>query len=174
MKKYEHIPKGITMGLVLHDHPFISPANGYLKQLKTGSIFMVNAYLQDEGPQHVNAILESYYEGRKIPNQTQYQRLKEIARATRALHVLHPKGDGNGRTNIFGFMNKCLIEEGFCPAILPNGPEVFGGMKTLDGLVEDMLVGIHSYIKEVNRHKRRHSYFRHFWKLREYIYALNS
>jgi tetratricopeptide (TPR) repeat protein len=151
--KYEQIPKGITMGLVLHDPHFISPSSGQLKKKETGSIIMANAYLIDEGPQHVNAILGSYYEGRKISNQTQDQRLREIARATRALHVLHPKGDGNGRTNIYGFMNKCLIEEGFCPAILPNGPEVFGGMKTLDGLVEDMLVGMHSYIKEVNRHK---------------------
>jgi hypothetical protein len=50
-------------------------------------------------------------------------------------------------------MNYLLKKEGFCPAILPNGPEVFGGTKTLDGLVEDMLLGMHEFIKVVKQHK---------------------
>ena len=140
-------PQAITVGWVDHG---CQPSEG-----EAGWITMVPAYRKEEGPRHVNAILESYYQRRERPNQTEYQRLREIARTVRALHVMHPKVDGNGRTNIFGLMNKWLIEEGFCPAILPNGPGVFGGKKTLDGLVEDMLGGMHSFIKEVEQNRKK-------------------
>lgn len=129
------LPQGITMGTIQN----------------SGEISIEPCYSESEGPQHITAILESYYEGRKTANQTPYHRLREIARTTRALHVTHQKHDGNGRTNVYGFVNKSLLEEGFSPTILPSGPGVFGGKKTLDGLVEDILIGMHSYIKEVER-----------------------
>jgi hypothetical protein len=143
-----HSPQAIRVGFVVQIQEQVQ------RQRRPGFITMVPSFLQEDGPRHVNAILHSYYQGREIPNQTEYQRLREIARAVRNLHVLHPKVDGNGRTHIFGLMNKWLIEEGFTPAILPNGPKVFGGLKTLDGLVEDMLKGMHSFIKEVEQNRK--------------------
>ena len=119
-----------------------------------GGIEIMTAYEKKDGPRHVNAILQRYYQGRARPNQTEYQRLTEIARTVRALHVMHPKGDANGRTHIFGLMNKWLIEEGFPPAILPNGPGVFGGLKTLEGLVEDMLEGMHAFVNAVEESRK--------------------
>jgi hypothetical protein len=119
-----------------------------------GAIEIIMAYRKAECPRYVNAILEQYYQGRERLDQNERQRLTEIARTVRALHVMHPKGDGNGRTHIFGLMNKWLIEEGFPPAILPNGPGVFGGLKTLDGLVEDMLEGMHAFVKVVEESKK--------------------
>jgi len=112
---------------------------------------MIPSYLKDEGQKHVNSILESYYQGREKPSQTDYQRLREIARTIRALHVIHTKYDANSRTNIFGLMNKWLIEEVFSPTILPYGKGVFYGEKTIDGLVEDMLIGMHLFMREVEK-----------------------
>lgn len=148
-------PQAITVGWVRHDYtqtrlhgePFYGAVPGFT--------IMIPAYREEEGPRHVNTILESYYQGRERPNQKEYQRLREIARTVRALHVMHPKADGNGRTHIFGLMNKWLIEEGFTPAILPNGPEVFGGLKTLDGLVEDMLNGTYLFLKAVKPNRKK-------------------
>jgi len=147
--------QAITVGWVIHDYTQTSEQGDKFYAARPGYTIMIPAYLEKEVPQHVNTILKSYYEGRDRPNQTEYQRLTEIAKTVRALHVMHPKTDGNGRTNIFGLMNKWLIEEGFTPAILPNGPEVFGGIKTLDGLVEDMLRGMHSFMEETKSNKKK-------------------
>ncbi len=146
-------PQAITIGWVRHDYTqtqLYNPSYG----AKPGLTIMLPAYREEEGPRHVNTILESYYQGRERPNQSEYQRLREIAKTVRTLHVMHPKADGNGRTHIFGLMNKWLIEEGFTPAILPNGPEVFGGLKTLDGLVEDMLDGMHLFVEAVEQNRK--------------------
>jgi hypothetical protein len=76
-------------------------------------------------------------------------KLRRIVKTIRALHVGHFFGDANGRLNIFLLLNKLLIEEGFSPAILPNNPDVFGGLKTLDGLVQDVLKGMELFKQEV-------------------------
>jgi len=121
--------------------------------INEGWILIRPLYLPHESEGHVDAILNSYYKGKEASNQDKYHRLKEIARTVRNMHVLHPKGDGNGRTNVYGLMNKYLIEEGFCPAILPDGPDVFGGEKTPGGLAKDMLIGMMSFIEEVKKHR---------------------
>ena len=148
-------PPAITVGWVRHNYTETNKRCDQYYGAMPGFIIMLPAYLKEEGPKNVNTVLKRYYQDRGEQNQTEYQRLREIARTVRALHIMHPKYDGNGRTHIFGLMNKWLIEEGFCPAILPNGARVFGGIKTLDGLVEDMLVGMHSFIKEVEEDQKR-------------------
>lgn len=116
----------------------------------TGCIEIASTYPREQIPHYINTILESYYESQKTAN-GRYHIIKNIAKATRTLNVLHPKMDANGRTNVNTFMNKCLIEEGLSPTILPNDPEIFNGEKTLDRLVEDVLIGMHSFIREVNQ-----------------------
>ncbi len=148
-------PQAITVGWVRHDYTQTRLYGEPFYGAEPGFTIMIPAYREEEGRRHVNTILESYYQGRERPNQNEYQRLREIARTVRALHVMHPKADGNGRTHIFGLMNKWLIEEGFTPAILPNGPEIFGGSKTLDGLVEDMLNGMHLFGKAVGQNRKK-------------------
>jgi len=136
----EEIPQGIV---------------GYIIRFNFNSqILLVPLYSLEEGKEHVNAILKSYYQGRKVSNQTEYQRLREIARAIRALNMVHQKFDGIGRTNGYGLLNKWLLEEGFSPTILPNGSTAFGGEQSLDGLVKDMLVGMHEFISQVNQGKQ--------------------
>jgi hypothetical protein len=131
-------PQGIIMGITHTDN---------------GTVSLLPLYPPDKGPKHVQAILKSYSDGKKVPNQTPLNRLREIGATARALLLIHQKYDGMGRTNVFTFVNKCLIEEGFCPTILPNGSGVFGGAKTVDGLVEDMVVGMHDFTETVRRHK---------------------
>jgi len=147
-------PRAITIGWVRHDYKptAIDPSDQFYAA-ELGSTIMIPSYLKDEGPRHVDSVLKLYYQGRETPGQTEYQRLRAIAETIRKLHVMHPKYDGNSRTNIFGLMNKWLIEEGFSPTILPNGKGVFYGVKTLDGLVEDMVIGMHSFMREVKQNK---------------------
>jgi hypothetical protein len=66
------------------------------------------------------------------------------------LTVVHEPFDGTGRL-AFALLNQLLIEEGFCPTILPNPQELFGGRKTRHGLVEAILVGMHAYIQETKK-----------------------
>jgi len=61
---------------------------------------------------------------------------------------MHPKSDGNGRT-ITALLNKFLQEEGFSPTILPT----MMLCQTLDKQVEDTLIGMHSFIREVEKSK---------------------
>jgi len=105
----------------------------------------------NEGKEHIQNILELYNQKKEQKERSDYQILKDIAWASRAMHMAHHWRDANGRTNITGFVNEELIAAGFSPTILPHGPEVFGGQKTLNGLVEDMLNGMHSFIKEVDK-----------------------
>jgi hypothetical protein len=150
----QYSPNAIVVSWVDHTDHTCKAYRQYTCCIGDGDIEIMTAYEKKDGPQHVNAILQRYYQGRARPNQTEYQRLTEIARTVRALHVMHPKGDANGRTHIFGLMNKWLIEEGFPPAILPNGPGVFGGLKTLDGLVEDMLDGMHAFENAIEESRK--------------------
>jgi len=103
-----------------------------------GTVAMLPLYSQSEGQKHVNTILKSYYEGRKVAGQNAYQRLGEIADTVDMLTVVHEPFDGNGRF-AFAYLNQLLLEEDFCPTKLPNPQELFGGRKTRDGKVEEIL-----------------------------------
>jgi len=65
----------------------------------------------------INTITQLYYEEIGIA-QTDEDKLIAIARVTRALLVLHPFEDGNGRTFRMFILNKLLIENGLAPTIL--------------------------------------------------------
>jgi len=149
-------PRAITIGWVRHDYkPTALEQSKQFYAAERGHTIMIPSYRKQDGPRHVNSVLTLYYQGRETrEDQTEYQRLTAIAETIRRLHVMHPKRDGNGRINMSGLMNKWLIEEGFSPAILPNDPEVFIGLKTLDGLVEDMVSGMHLFMGEVEQNKK--------------------
>lgn len=109
-------------------------------------------YAAAEGKPLVNAILKLYYDG-KHKKQEADDKLKRIVATIRSLHVGHFFGDANGRLHMFVMLNKFLVEEGFSPAILPHGPEVFGGLKTVDGLVDDVIEGMRMFHELVQAHR---------------------
>jgi hypothetical protein len=151
---YRHGPCAIAVSWVDQTCKVYESAYSCSYKIGNGEIEIIMNYQKGDAPRHVNAILARYYQARARPDRDERQKLTDIAQTVRALHVMHPKGDGNGRTHIFGLMNKWLIEEGFPPAILPNGPGVFGGLKTLDGLVEDMLEGMHAFVNAVEESRK--------------------
>jgi hypothetical protein len=56
--------------------------------------------------------------------------------------------------NVNGYLYKFLQEEGFSPAILPNGTKDWCGEKMLDGFVEEILLGMHEFIKQARQGKQ--------------------
>jgi hypothetical protein len=121
------------------------------KDGEQSNTLIVPYYRSKDAMKVVDAVSRSYQE--EVDHaQNDYQRLTAVARLVRTLHMIHPYQGGNGRTNIYGIMNKCLIEQGFSPAILPHGPDVFGGEKPLDGLVLDMVHGMQAFRQEVRQH----------------------
>jgi hypothetical protein len=110
---------------------------------------MSAAYRPGEAKKRVEAILDRY--NKEIDAaKTHGAALAAIARTVRALHVGHFFRDANGRLNIYVVLNKLLTDEGYSPVILPYGPEVFGGMKTTDELVEDIWDGMAAFRHEVD------------------------
>ncbi|MDM5180521.1 DUF4157 domain-containing protein [Massilia sp. DJPM01] len=112
-----------------------------------GGGHMDTNYSQADGKLLVNAILKLYYEGR-FNVQENDAKLKRIVTTIRSLHIGHFFGDANGRLHMFVMLNRFLVEEGFSPAILPHGPDVFGGLATVDALVADVLEGMQLFHKE--------------------------
>ncbi|WP_437791375.1 hypothetical protein [Sorangium sp. So ce693] len=110
---------------------------------------MSAAYRPGEAEKRVKAILERYNKEIKAAK-THDAALAAIARTVRALHVGHFFRDANGRLNIYVVLNKLLTDEGYSPVILPYGPEVFGGMKTIDELVKDIKDGMNDFWDEVD------------------------
>lgn len=106
------------------------------------------SYKTGECSARVDEIFSAYYDAMDITDGRE-ERLAIIARTIRALHVGHFFRDANGRLNIFVLLNKLLIDAGFCPVILPHGPEVFGGMKTIARLVEDIEAGMRAFRAEL-------------------------
>jgi len=147
-------PQGITLERAKAALPEAISIGHRYEPYGPNCIVISPLYSKKESPKLVNAILKSYYMGREVPDQTPFDRLREIARHIRAVHTMHPKRDGNGRTNLKGLLNMWLEEEGFSPIISPVKPAAFRGDRTLNGLVEDILTGMHDFIKVVDTCKR--------------------
>src|SRR5260370_23703170 len=143
------LPRGIVIGQKIADLFVIDKERGIT--LGKDSTLMLPLSSRDEGRGLVDAILASYYDGRKIPGQTKYQRLIEISKTIRQLNMVHQKRDGMGRLHYFGILNKFLQEEGFPPTILPNRPTGWGGEKTLDETAKGILDGMYTFIRKANR-----------------------
>jgi Fic/DOC family len=114
-----------------------------VKSNSNNEYIMMTHYSNADRDKYLDAVFKSYNDRiQQARTQGRSAQLKEIDRLVQNIHMMHPFNDGNGRTNVYGLMNRCLLEEGFSVAILPDGPGVFGGLKTLDGLVRDMIVGM--------------------------------
>jgi len=148
-------PEAIVVGWAGHSYESIisEPRNQMSYIAEPGHIMMIPSYRGDEGPDYVTSVLSSYYEGRERPDQTEYDRLREIARTIRTLFIMHPHADGNART-IRTLMNKNLIEEGFPPTILPSAKVLL----PLDELVEEMVSGMRSFMKAVEQNREKPSF----------------
>lgn len=101
-------------------------------------------YASSESRDLVNGIFKDHYEGIDSTDDPQVK-LNRIAQTVRSLHVGHFFGDANGRLNIMLLMNKMLVDEGFKPSVLPDGPSIFGGQKTIAGLVDNMERGMDEF-----------------------------
>jgi hypothetical protein len=133
-------PQGIIMGITsTHDR----------------SVAMLPLYSPGQGPEIISACFREYNDSMKRPDQSRDQILRDIARLVRQVHMVHQKYDGMGRTNTCILLNKELVRRGFCPTILPEGPGVFGGLKTLDGLVKDIRDGMRKFQEAVETSKVR-------------------
>jgi hypothetical protein len=101
-------------------------------------------YPESEGSDFAEAALTRYY-AEILKAQGETAKLTAIVKAIRALHVIHVFRDANGRLNIFVLLNKLLLQQGFRPVILPNGPEVFGGSYTIPELVLEVEAGMKAF-----------------------------
>jgi hypothetical protein len=61
--------------------------------------------------------------------------LRAIARLVRALHVIHPFNDGNGRLNIHLLLPRLLLQHGFPPVVPTGMSALFSGTSTVDQIV---------------------------------------
>ena len=106
----------------------------------TAKRFRVTNKLQEAGvKERVNALFGSY-STQIAEATTEDEKLAEIARLVRALHVGHFFTDANGRLNVMLLMNRLLREEGLSPVILSD-PALFGGSRSIERLVKEMKAG---------------------------------
>lgn len=108
-------------------------------------------YSTGNAQQYVTAALSRYYV--EVAGDGRGAKLAAIARVIRALHVIHPFRDANGRLHVMLMLNKFLKEQGFHPVILPHGPDVFGGSYTIEELVAEIEAGMHNFSQEVQVEK---------------------
>lgn len=92
----------------------------------------------------INDIFTQHYESMD-KQKSDRGRIEVVADTVRSLHVGHFFSDGNGRLNMPIVMNKLLSDAGFVPAILPEGPAVFGGHKTKKELADDIISGMNTF-----------------------------
>lgn len=102
-------------------------------------------YLTDDGPGHVQAVLDRYHADIRRAGPNRLGRLRAIVRCIRALHVIHAFRDANGRLHVTLMLQKMLHEQGFSPIILQDPPGVFGGSYTIDELVGVVLRGMRAF-----------------------------
>jgi len=124
------------------------------KQIGVRYAVFINNFAFKDREKLVNGIFLQHYSSiKKIKMgvgsvaENDFKKLEVIADTVRNLHIGHFFPDGNGRLNMPIVMNSFLSQAGLMPAILPNGPAVFGGSKTNKELVSDMVVGMREFIK---------------------------
>ncbi|MFI9809522.1 hypothetical protein ACIHEJ_35185 [Streptomyces sp. NPDC052301] len=96
----------------------------------------------------VQAALDRYY-GEVAVAAGPDDKLRAIARVTRALQVLQPFTDANSRVNVHLLMQKFLLEQGFRPAVLMNSRSLFLGGFTVEQIVESLKEGMERFDRHV-------------------------
>ncbi|WP_158104813.1 hypothetical protein, partial [Streptomyces milbemycinicus] len=98
-------------------------------------------YAPGEARQVVQAALDRYY-GEVAVAVTPDEKLRAVARVTRALQILQPFTDANSRVNVHLLMQKFLLEQGFRPAVLMDSRSLFLGGFTVDEIVASLKEGM--------------------------------
>jgi len=108
---------------------------------------MINVcYGQSEGGTFTQKILDRYYTEVGAAR-TDDDRLLAIVRAIRAIHVVHPFRDANGRLNVQLLLNKFLLEQGFSITMIDQryGLGAFGGVFSANQLVALVKAGMQQF-----------------------------
>jgi DnaJ-domain-containing protein 1 len=98
-----------------------------------------------ETPKLVDAVFDRYYQEIADAGDSTDLKLAAIARAVRALHVLHPFTDANTRLAVQLLLPKLMLQQGF-PPVVANGKERLfsGGYSTVEivrSLQNEVLAG---------------------------------
>lgn len=104
----------------------------------------------------VSGLFKTYYaELKKVASsegterQKRRNKLIQVARLVRALHVGHYFHDANGRLNTMVLLNRLLIDCGFSP-VLMDRTDIFGGAFSEIELVRALELGFKKFAREVN------------------------
>ncbi|MEK8171914.1 hypothetical protein NKH77_28820 [Streptomyces sp. M19] len=89
----------------------------------------------------VQAALDRYY-GEVSVAVGPEEKLRAIARVTRALQILQPFTDANSRVNVHVLMQKFLLEQGFRPSVLLDSYSLFLGGFTVGEIAERIKAGM--------------------------------
>ncbi|MCS7477876.1 hypothetical protein ACFFQW_14440 [Umezawaea endophytica] len=111
---------------------------------------MINVnYRKDDAPKLVDAVGARFGQELADAGDDGDKKLAAIGKLIRALHVLHPFEDANGRTNITLLLTKLLLDSGFKPAILSDMDDLFSGSFTVDEIVSALKDGFDRFDTEV-------------------------
>jgi len=112
----EHIGGRRLMSHTLDD----APLTQWARDDNRGHTSITTQYAGRDASDLVNEIFDRF-RGEIAEAGDDHARLIAIARAVRALHVLHLHRDGNGRLNVYILLPRLLMEYGFHPLYLDHG-----------------------------------------------------
>lgn len=98
-------------------------------------------YTVDEARAAVQELLDRYYDEVAVALGPD-DKLRAVARVTRALQILQPFTDANSRVNVHTLMQKFLLEQGFRPAVLMNSHSLFLGGFSVPEIVAHLKDGM--------------------------------
>jgi hypothetical protein len=116
-------------------------------QSKRGPVISLD-YRPGEAPLLVDAALDRYYDEVAVAAGSE-EKLRAIARVTRALQILQPFTDANSRLNVHTLMQKFLREQGFRPAVLMDSYSLFLGGYTVGEIAERLEEGMARFDQHV-------------------------
>ncbi|WP_405804152.1 hypothetical protein OG729_03290 [Streptomyces sp. NBC_00210] len=105
-------------------------------------------YTPGEAREVVQAAMDRYYDEVAVAAGTD-EKLRAIARVTRALQILQPFTDANSRVNVHLLMQKFLLEQGFRPAVLMDSRSLFLGGFTVEEIVGGLKEGMARFDRHV-------------------------
>ncbi|WP_454343901.1 hypothetical protein [Streptomyces canus] len=105
-------------------------------------------YRPGEAPLLAQAALDRYYDEVSVAADSE-EKLRAVARVTRALQILQPFTDANSRVNVHTLMQKFLREQGFRPAVLMDSYSLFLGGYTVAEIAERLKEGMERFDQHV-------------------------
>jgi hypothetical protein len=100
----------------------------------TNAVLRTN-YAVGEAPKLVDAVFDRYYRETGEAGGDADKNFQAIARAVRALHVLHPFSDANTRLAVQVLLPKLLLERGFHPVVPDGRMRLFSGGYSIEDIV---------------------------------------